>query len=296
MAKIIRHPLVEDYFAERSLAEIAAMDSGLIPDYEANRLVVLKDYRMPVDFEAFAQMSSHAAVADKALQKKLKKLSAHHIIEATADSADPVHRGVIDVLCNGDPQLFHRVQAAMRAAHDEAMRLFRICFPAYEYFRVIPSVRLTQTLFENLHWDNHGIDDDFQQVRIFVNLDQRPRIWHVSHSFVNFARENYREHDLQRFAGQDPNQMNDYIVGKILGGTAGACCDPLPRHVVSFDPGEVWFGESRMISHQIYYGERAMVYMYFVKPAGMLDQGRRFNAQVESLHRSFSANQELARS
>jgi hypothetical protein len=288
MATILKHPDVEDYFVERSLAEVDSVRSGLIADYEANRLIVLKDHRIAVDFDAFEQMSGNFVAADKALQKKVKKLSADQILQATADSSVPIHRAIIDGLCNGDQELFMRVQRSMRSAHDEVMALFSRCFPGYEYFKVIPSVRLTQTLFENLHWDNHGIDDDFQQVRIFVNLDRRPRIWNVSHSFINFARDVYEEHHLERFAGHDPNEMNNYIVGKILGGTAGACTDPLPRHVVAFEPGEVWFGESRMISHQIYYGERAMVYMFFVKPAGMLDQGRRFNAQVETLHRSFA--------
>jgi hypothetical protein len=293
MAKIIRHPDVEDYFVERDLGEVQRTPHGIIGDYEANRLIALKGYRMPIDFDAFAQMSAHtaAAGADKQLQKTLKKLSATHIIEARADSDSPVHRAIFDVFCNRDPALFARVQKAMSAAHEAALQLFKECFPGYEAFRVIPSVRLTQTLFENLHWDNHGIDDDFQQVRIFVNLDHRPRIWNVSHNFVNYARHIYREHDLARFAGKDPNEMNDYICGKILGGTAGACKDALPRHVVAFEPGEVWFGESRMISHQIYYGERAMVYMFFVKPGGMLNPDRRFNLQVESLHRDLAGAQ-----
>ena len=284
MAHIIKHPGVEDYFVERTLDDIRETPHGLIPDYEANRLILLKDYRMPVDFDAFAQMSANTAGADQKLQKTLKKLASTHILEASPTSGNPIHRAVYDIFCKGDPELFRRVQAAMRSAHEAALGLFRTCFPGYECFRIIPSVRLTQTLFENLHWDNHGIDDDFQQVRIFVNLDQRPRIWNVSHNFVNFARDIYREHHLERFAGRDPNEMNDYMVGKVLGGTPGACRDPLPRHIVAFEPGEVWFGESRMISHQIYYGERAMVYMFFVKPGGMLDRGRRFNAQVESLH------------
>ncbi|MBV9993339.1 MAG: hypothetical protein JOZ72_18850 [Alphaproteobacteria bacterium] len=288
MAKIIKHPEVEDYFVERTLDEVKAAPRGLIPDYEANRLIVLKDYRLAVDFDAFAQMSANTKDAPAALQKQLKKLQATHILQASPTSTEPLHKAIFETFCNGDPALFQRVQTAMRAAHEAVMGLFRTCFPDYEHFRVVPSVRLTRTMFENLHWDNHNIDDDFQQVRIFVNLDQRPRIWNVSHNYVNFARTVYRDHDLARFAGRDPNEMNNYIVGSILGGTAGACRDTLPRHVVAFEPGEIWFGESRMISHQIYYGERAMVYMFFVKPEGMLDRKRRFNAQVEALHASFA--------
>ncbi|MCC6920291.1 MAG: hypothetical protein IT548_13910 [Alphaproteobacteria bacterium] len=289
MAKIIRNPNVEDYFVERTLADAKAGPNGFIPDYEANRLIVLKDYRVPLDFEAFAAMSTNTESADKAMQRVLKKVVSTHIMEATPESTLPVHQAVFKVFCKSDPELLRRAQAAMKVAHDAAISIFKTCFPTYEYFKLIPSVRLTQTMFENMHWDNHNIPEDFQQVRIFVNLDQRPRVWNVSHNFVEYARSIYRERHLERFAGRDPNDLNDYVCGEVLGGSAGACLDTLPRHVVGFDPGEVWMGESRMLAHQIFYGERAMVYMFFVKPEKMLNPQRRFNAQVEALHREMAA-------
>jgi hypothetical protein len=143
-------------------------------------------------------------------------------------------------------------------------------------------------LFENLHWDNHSIDDDFHQARIFANLDSRPRIWSISHRFTDWVRNHYREHDLGRFAGKDPNLMVDYIAGSVLGGTRHIWMDSEPRHRVAFDPGEVWLGESRLISHQIYYGEAAMVYMWFVNVGSMAKPSSRFNAQVEAVHEEFA--------
>lgn len=301
MATIIKHPEVEDYFVEMTLDEIKSRPNGITDLYEANRLVLLKNYRMPIELDIFARMSGNISkVQDDKLRKTLKKLTSTKFFEGAGpefvedehgngayhafETQDPVRKAVYDMLCNGDPELFARASQAMRTAHETALELFQVCFPTYNYFRVIPSVRLTTTLFENIHWDNHNIPEDFQQVRIFCNLDQRPRIWHTSHNFVTYAQEIYREHQLERFAGRDPNEMNDYICGKILGGTRNACRDKLPRHVIAFEPGEVWFGESRIISHQIFYGERAMVYMFFVRPEGMLQPERRFNQQVEDLH------------
>jgi hypothetical protein len=289
MATIVRHPEVEDYFVELTPDEIRARPHGIIPEYEANRLIVLKDYRLPVDLEALERMSTDLSrIADQKLRRKIKKLRSTWIFEDQPDNSD-VRQAVFEVMCDGDEGLFSAVRETMAAAHEAVTGLYDVCFPDYRPpTRLIPSVRLTQTLFENLHWDNHQIDDDFQQVRIFCNLDRRPRIWNVSHNFVEFARQLYDAHDLGRFAGKDPNLLNDYICGAVLGGTAKACTDNLPRHAVAFEPGEVWFGESRMISHQIYYGERAMVYMFFVRTEAMLDPRRRFNAQVEDLHRAFN--------
>lgn len=307
MAKIIKHPDVEDYFVEMTLDEIKSRPNGITDLYEENKVILLKDFRMPIELDIFAGMSGNIGrVTDDKIRKTLKKLTSTKFFEGAGpefvedehgagaygsfETSDPVRKAVYDVLCNGDPTLFARASTAMRTAHDTALELFSTCFPSYEYFRVIPSVRLTTTLFENIHWDNHNIPDDFQQVRIFCNLDQRPRIWHTSHNFANYVRDIYQEHSLEQFAGRDPNDLNDYICGKILGGTRGACQDKLPRHVLAFEPGEIWFAESRMISHQIFYGERAMVYMFFVKPAGMLKPERRFNQQIEDLHASMLRN------
>ena len=64
--------------------------------------------------------------------------------------------------------------------------------------------------------------------------------------------------------------------------------DSQPRHRVAFDPGEVWLGESRLISHQINYGDAAMVYMWFVRPGSMAEPANRFNARLERIHREMS--------
>jgi hypothetical protein len=297
MALIERHPDVPDYILEFSLSEIAAR-GGVADLFEQGQLILIKDYRLDFDFGALAALSkSTETVADPDLRRKLKKLTAPYFFDGKPPHEqggklifpDPVRQAIYDTLCGGDRETFERAARALRYSHDEALRIFDICFPHYEPFRFIPSVRLTRTLFENLHWDNHSIDDDFHQARIFANLDSRPRIWSISHRFTDWVRAHYRELDLGRFAGKDPNQMLDYIGGSVLGGTTKTWMDSEPRHRVAFDPGEVWLGESRLISHQIYYGEAAQVYMWFVAFSSMANPAYRFNAQVEAIHREMQA-------
>jgi hypothetical protein len=292
MALIERHPDVADYIVEMSLPEITAR-GGVADLFEEGQLILIKDFRLNFDFQALAALSkSTESIQAPELRRKLKKLTAPHFFEGEAPQEkcgklifpDPVRQAIYESLCLGDPELFSRAARALRHSHDEALRIFKICFPGYEPFRFIPSLRLTQTLFENLHWDNHSIDDDFHQARIFANLDTRPRLWSISHRFTDWVRQHYREHDLARFAGKDPNLMINYIAGEILGGTKKTWMDNEPRHRVAFEPGEVWIGESRLISHQIYYGEAAMVYMWFVSVSSMASPANRFNKQVEALH------------
>ncbi|HET6941615.1 MAG TPA: hypothetical protein VFH89_05600 [Sphingomicrobium sp.] len=293
MAIIERHPALDDYFVELTLAQISSQN-GIADIFETGRLILLKDYRLDFDFSALTRLNkSTELIDDRELRRKLKKLTALHFFEGEKPVArrgrllfaDPVRQAVFDVLCRGNRDVFERAAGALKSAHDELHRIFKICFPNYETFRSVPSVRLTQTLFENLHWDNHSINDDFHQARIFANLDIRPRLWSVGRGFTDWVRKFYIEHDLGRFAGKDPNLMIAYITGEVLGGTRNSWMDREPRHRIAFEPGEVWLAESRLISHQIYYGEAAMVYMWFVDPASMSAPSNRFNEQVEQVHR-----------
>jgi hypothetical protein len=292
MALIERHPAVADYFVELSLSEIAGR-AGIADIFEEGRLILLKDYRLDIDFAALTALSkSTDSIEDPLLRKRLKKMTAPLFFEGEPPVEkhgrlifrDPVRQALYDVICRGDRDTFEGAARALEHAHEEVLRIFGICFPQYDPFRLVPSVRLTRTLFENLHWDNHSIDDDFHQARIFANLDVRPRIWSVSRPLPDWMKEFYVEHDLGRFAGKDPNLMLAYVNGEVLGGTTNLWMDEQPKHRIAFDPGEVWLGESRIISHQIYYGEAALVYMWFVRAATMNNPHKRFNVQVERVH------------
>lgn len=297
MALIHRHPDVEDYLLEMSLLDIRAR-GGVADLVEEGKMVLITDYRLDLDLAIFATLSKTLdAIDDPLVRRQLKKLEAPMFFDGAKPRGwgnrlrfdDPVRQALFDVMCRGDRDVFNRASTALRQAHDQALRLFETCFAGYDPYRLVPSVRLTQTLFENLHWDDHSIDDDFHQARIFANLDTRPRIWHVSHPIAAMMRLCYDEHDLARFAGKDPNEMLFYINGTILGGFDKPWLDDQPRHRIAFDPGEVWLGESRLISHQIYYGEAALVYMWFMRAGSMADPDRRFNLQVERVHAEMRA-------
>jgi hypothetical protein len=296
VALIERNPEVEDYFVELSIGDIRDR-GGLADIFESGRVIRLKDYLIDFDFGALTGLcKSTESVDDPALRKRLKKMTAPLFFEGERPIerngrlifSEPTRQALYDVICRGDRATFDRAARALKKAHDELVGLFSVCFPNYETFRFVPSIRLTQTMFENLHWDNHSIDDDFHQARIFANLDTRPRIWHVGHSFPEWLRLHYDEYDLARFAGKDPNLLIDFITGEVLGGTRKKWMDREPRHRVAFEPGEVWLAESRLISHQIYYGEAAMVYMWFVDPQTMANRSNAFNAKVEAVHKEMA--------
>jgi len=291
MALIERHPEVDDYILELSLQEIRGR-GGVADLVEEGRLVIIKDFRLDLGQGVLDQLAkSTDGVKDPDVRRQLKKLESTAFFEAEAPKRwrrsrfkAPVTQALFETLCKGDADLFQRASTVLRQAHESALRVYEACFAGYQSYRLIPSVRLTRTMFENLHWDEHWIEDDFHTARVFANLDSRPRIWHLSHRFPEIVRRLYRQHGLERFAGRDPNELLSYINSKVLGGLSDKSRDHLPRHRIAFEPGQVWVGESRLIAHQIYYGEAALVYMWLVKASSMANPDNRFNAQVERVH------------
>lgn len=303
MARIERHPKVKDYILELPPGEIRSR-GGIADLFEQGYLILLQDYRLPIDLSVIGSLNKDLGqIEDPLIRRRVKKMTTGGFFEGEPPIRrsrferngpalrfrDPVRQAIFDVLCRGDQGLFAAVSAAMQAVQEEVERIFSLCFPGYRPFRFIPSIRLTQTFFENLHWDNHSIDDDFHQARIFANLDSRPRIWHISHHCDDFIRQIYESHDLSRFAGRDPNDMLEFVHAEILGGTRDTWKESLPKHKVAFEPGEVWIGESRLISHQIYYGEAASVFMWFVHKDSMADPANRFNERIAQVHREIAS-------
>jgi hypothetical protein len=302
MAVIELHPDVEDYVLQLSMSDIRAR-GGVADLIEEGKVVIVRDLRLDVDYSALECLAkSTNAVCDRQIQNQLKKLEATTFFEGERPRRrwrglqfdNPVRQALFDILCNGDARLFDRAAKTLRRTHDEALRIFDACFNGYQPYRFVPSLRLTQTLFENLHWDEHWIDGDFHTARVFANLDRRPRIWHLSHRFPDIITQLYRDHDLGRFAGKNPNELLSYINSTVLGGLMEKWREDLPKHRVAFEPGEVWLAESRLVSHQIYYGEAALVYMWLVRPESMSNPENRFDRIIEKVHEEMGAGRRAA--
>ena len=74
----------------------------------------------------------------------------------------------------------------------------------------------------------------------------------------------------------------------VLGGMGNRCLDGWERHSIAFEQGDIWLADSRLISHQIYQGNRAAIYMFHIKPESMHDPEMRFNRRIARLHQQLS--------
>ena len=84
MAQIQRHPGVENYILEMTLAEISAR-GGVADIFEEGRMVLLKDYRLDFDFGALEALEkSTDGIEDSRIRKTLKKLQAPFFFKTVA--------------------------------------------------------------------------------------------------------------------------------------------------------------------------------------------------------------------
>jgi len=193
---------------------------------------------------------------------------------------------LLEVFFDGVFEKFEYFEQQALSAHNQVVQLRTDLLPGYVFYNDQSlTYRFTQTLFENLHWDYFPGYPDKHQVRMFANIDKEPRIWNLSHSLFSYLDQEYKNFKLEQFIGKNQHDVIIHVDSQVLKGMSGRCKDGFPRHHVAFEQGEVWIADSRKISHQIYYGNRSIIYAMEVEIGSMLDGNSRFNKQMEALHR-----------
>jgi hypothetical protein len=229
---------------------------------------------------------------------KLKKYGADKIESLDPASPKPLDQFVYRTVFGEDFGRLSYFREQVKAGNAQADTLYTGLFPSYTCNRRVYTWRFTSTKFENLHWDNFGIAEPFQQVRIFTNISSSPRLWRTSHRIYDFAQPLYSEHRMERFAHKPGDDLNFFVNNKVLGGMKAPCLDRLPKHHIAFEQGDVWLCETRIVAHQIYYGDKAFAAMYFSDPQTMERPELHFDACISRLHLSHgsaSASSELSR-
>ena len=131
MAAIIRHPDVDDYTMEITLHEMAVRRNGVADLFEQDMLIILKDLRMVLDFEALAMLDQRTdVISDPKTVKKLKKASSAMFFEGeppvrVLDKAgtpcyafsERKRQAMFDSLCQGDIEIFHAASSALEKIH-----------------------------------------------------------------------------------------------------------------------------------------------------------------------------------
>ena len=274
MAIIFKHPELKDYF------HYAGIDPGppwtLVPSivkaFEYARLIHFPRLDLNIDHEFWAGLPIVDGGGVKTLESRpgLDEFAQDGLLERSLDQADLL------------PQLKQRLQGEIARLYGRILPLCRRLFSGYDY-RVRRVVwRLDTIRVEATHVDSGIEEGDEHVARLFVNLDDQPRIWTTSWTLEQmYVRFGERLPKAILRTGK-PSDVHQAINEEVFGDRSW---ESQPRHVVYFEPGEVWAVDTRQVSHQVFYGRRAVCLEFSVDPQGMAKRKRHYLVMADRFRR-----------
>jgi hypothetical protein len=169
----------------------------------------------------------------------------------------------------GDIRLYLAFRSEVARVSAQLRAFGRLAFKKYRFRNMGLSWRFTETKDEDLHLDGYGIDEDLQYVRIFLNVDEQPRLWHVSFRLDELIPKFYASAGMASAQGAPADILNKRFNLHVFGGKERMGRDGFPRHEVEFSQGDLWLCDSRLVSHQIVRGRR-LIATHFQADAGSM--------------------------
>lgn len=280
MATIFKNPALPDYFLE--LPEVTAArppSRSYVPEYEAAKLLCFPNLKFKIDHQFWADLPTDRYPGMKKFscrideeQQRARSWSPwarRRQGEATRRALEKA--GLPAKLCNA-------LWSQMSALFDQVLPIYHALFEGYTFSDKRVVFRLNTTLNENLHFDSYRQEYPAHFARLFINLDTQPRIWHTSYAVDELSQRFGRTIDP---AARDTTTSNRFWRELNKAAFRKDIEEPHPRHVIYFDPGDAWAVESRRLSHQIFYGRRAVSIDFVVPASAMLDPGLHYLALAE---------------
>jgi len=284
MTQVFLHPEMADYFVEYSFTDALgpegrAVGQRIVDDYTEEKLILLRSLRFDADLSFLRQVVFY--------QKwKFKKLATSRF-ETVPDSQrarDPEIAEFVTDVFGGDWGRFGYFMEQVHRINDQVRRTLDTVFAGYRFQTRDVIWRFTETRVENLHFDVDRGCDNLELIRLYVNLDDIPRIWYTSGTFTATAQQHYQALNLARFRDQPTDALLLELSKKVLGGWTNRGRESAPKHLVLFEPGDVWLSDGRAVSHQVVYGRRVVSSLFIASRDGVPDVTKTFAHRLAELH------------
>ena len=277
MPVVFKNPDLTDYFTARDDVRLDGSVADIAPitdDYEAGRVVVFPQLKLNIDHDFWAALPTDA-------YPLLKKL------QSSAEPDDFTNDSQLDKKLKAvglPPELEAEMRRQMHAIYGQVLPIYERLFADYALGRRQVVWRLNTIRNENLHIDTYKETFETHFARLFVNLDNQPRIWATGYTADELA-ERFSDRIGPEIAGGDGREIFIGLNREAFGGKSAIWWDRQPRHMVYFDPGEAWCVDSRQVAHQVIYGRRAVSFDFFVETSSMKRPERHYLALAEQYRR-----------
>ena len=280
MPKIFLSDKLQDYFVEFDYSpknrENGSLDGEVLKAFEDGKCIYFKNWIVDFDKDFFANLN----LKENREAKKLKS-------DLAADGTiDPVLLKRQLEQCVKDDATADEFPVQAEHVVAQVAPIMNRVFKGHVYHERRATWRMLDTLHENLHIDVYSDEKSDVQLRMFVNLDIVPRIWHTGYSLEDLLEKFGHLLTDDELANIGPTALCKLLNQRVYGSFANAGKDGQPRHTAFFGPGEVWMVDSRRVAHQIFFGRRALSLDYFATPESMGDPSKYYLRSVEEYRQS----------
>jgi hypothetical protein len=291
--QLFPHIDVENYYREADASRLDRETCARIAtDYEDGAAILLMHVKPDYDVAFFAGLEWPASATLKklkgaalpethnALRRRKVPLSEAN---AVPNSAQDQYQCLLAQVFRGDAgklaYFVDQVSSVNRFLEGLAAKIF----PNYKVLKRSITWRMSDTINENLHIDVYNEDLPDHHLRLFVNIDTTWRIWHTSHRLDWLVRNHLHRLPADFVATATPGRICHRLNFEVFGGFETAGREGMPKHIAFFGPGEVWLVDSRKVSHQIFFGRRAVSTELQVDVHSMLDPTKHYLNVVSNM-------------
>ena len=282
MTQIFINPEIEDYFVEHDFREARTdnqVQQSVVEDFSNEKIILLRNLKLDADFAFLRGVTFY----QKWKWKKLA-LSSFEAVPAEQRKDIPQIVDFVQEIFTGDWGRFTYFLEQATLINSQIRAAVHSIFANYQFSQRHIIWRFTETRVENLHFDIDRNCDNFELIRLYFNLDDIPRIWYTSATFTTTARQWYDKLDLSRFRSKPYDKLLKELTTRVFGDWHMRGKDKVPRHLVLFEPGDVWLSDGRLVSHQVIYGRRVVSTLFIANLDGVPEPKKTFAQKVADLH------------
>lgn len=149
-------------------------------------------------------------------------------------------------------------------------------FPRYKITGEHITWRMTRSEAEAMHYDEYaGRNNNLHYVRLFVNIDSKPRLWGVADRIEDTIRNFAPTFKalMAEIPDAHPNNLNNRV-------NTDLPWDKVARHFVAFAPGNVWLVNSQVVGHEATFGRKLIACAFEVDGESILDPSKHFVSRM----------------
>src|SRR5262245_37881957 len=291
MTQVYVHPLVADYFVERACDGSPESRQNIVSDYAHEQLILLRNVRIDADLAAirsaaFPQTDEYRAVSASVLEWTSDSASPEQLDSTSASSNDPASRvgqKLYNEVFAQDWQRFSAFQGAFNAVNIMLRRIVEDMFDGFQFAEKSVFWNFKQTLVENLHFAEEKSCDTTEVIWAYINLDDAPCIWYVTHQLSTLFLRYYDELALSQFSSRPADALNAELTQRLFGGWDMRGREQYPRHMILFEPLDVWLCDGRRVPHQVAFSRRVVSARFSTVENGWPQHYCSFGEQLRAL-------------